>query len=133
VAPRGRAARRAVPARSSGPASTVSASTVSAGTVSAGTVSAGTVSAGTVSASTGPSIAAMPWMQPYPDSLLDQVAADQPGPEAVAVSRETISLAFLAASQLLPARQPAVLILRDVVSLPAPEGSRLPRTALSVV
>jgi hypothetical protein len=38
----------------------------------------------------------MPWVQPYPDSLRDEVAADQPGPEAVAVSRETISLAYLA-------------------------------------
>src|SRR5262249_2634853 len=43
------------------------------------------------------------------------------GPESVAVSRETISLAFLAAIQLLPPRQRAVLILRDVVSWPAGE------------
>jgi RNA polymerase sigma-70 factor (ECF subfamily) len=77
------------------------------------------------SASPGPSIATMPWVQPYPDSLLDEVAADQPGPEAVAVSRETISLAFLAAIQLLPARQRAVLILRDVVSWPAAEVAGL--------
>jgi RNA polymerase sigma-70 factor (ECF subfamily) len=91
-----RDARRAVPGRSSTPARTGSAST-------------------------GPSIAAMPWVQPYPDSLLDEVAADQPGPEAVAVSRETISLAFLAAIQLLTPRQRAVLILRDVVSWPAAE------------
>lgn len=61
----------------------------------------------------------MPWVQPYPDSLLDEMATDQPGPEAVAVSRETISLAFLAAIQLLPPRQRAVLVLRDVVSWPA--------------
>jgi RNA polymerase sigma-70 factor (ECF subfamily) len=61
-----------------------------------------------------PSVSAMPWIQPYPDSLLDEVATEQPGPEAVAVSRETISLAFLAAIQLLPPRQRAVLILRDV-------------------
>ena len=73
----------------------------------------------------GPSIAAMPWMQPYPDSLLDELAAGQPGPEAVAVSRETISLAFLAAIQLLPPRQRAVLILRDVVSWPAAEVAGL--------
>jgi RNA polymerase sigma-70 factor, ECF subfamily len=69
----------------------------------------------------GPSIVAMPWVQPYPDSLLDQVPAGEPGPEAAAVSRETMSLAFLAAIQLLPPRQRAVLILRDVVSLPAAE------------
>jgi RNA polymerase sigma-70 factor (ECF subfamily) len=72
-----------------------------------------------------PSIATMPWVQPYPDSLLDEVAADQPGPEAAAVSRETISLAFLAAIQLLPPRQRAVLILRDVVGWPAAEVAEL--------
>ena len=73
----------------------------------------------------GPSVAVMPWVQPYPDSLLDEVAAGQPGPEAVAVSRETITLAFLAAIQLLPPRQRAVLILRDVVSWPAAEVAGL--------
>ena len=73
----------------------------------------------------GPSIATMPWVQPYPDSLLDELAADQPGPEAVAVSRETISLAFLATIQLLPPRQRAVLILRDLVSWPAAEVAEL--------
>jgi len=73
----------------------------------------------------GPSVAVMPWIQPYPDALLDEVADDQPGPEAVAMSRETISLAFLAAIQLLPPRQRAVLILRDVVSWPAAEVAEL--------
>src|SRR5689334_19475644 len=73
----------------------------------------------------GPSVAVMPWVQPYPDSLLDELAADQPGPEAVAVSRETISLAFLAAIQLLTPRQRAVLILRDVLSWPAAEVAGL--------
>jgi RNA polymerase sigma-70 factor (ECF subfamily) len=76
-------------------------------------------------AGSGPSIAAMPWVQPYPDALLDEVAAGQLGPEAAAVSRETISLAFLAAIQLLPPRQRAVLILRDVVSWPAAEVAGL--------
>jgi RNA polymerase sigma-70 factor, ECF subfamily len=75
----------------------------------------------TAPANRGPSVAAMPWLQPYPDALLDEVADGRPGPEAAAVSRETISLAFLAAIQLLPPRQRAVLILRDVVSLPAAE------------
>jgi RNA polymerase sigma-70 factor, ECF subfamily len=81
----------------------------------------------------GPSVAAMPWIQPYPDSLLDEVAADQPGPEAVAVNRETISLAFLAAIQLLPPRQRAVLILRDVVSLPAAEVAEVLGTSVPAV
>jgi RNA polymerase sigma-70 factor (ECF subfamily) len=76
-------------------------------------------------ASRGPSVAAMPWVQPYPDSLLDEMAAGQPGPESVAVSRETISLTFLAAIQLLPPRQRAVLILRDVASWPAAEVAGL--------
>jgi RNA polymerase sigma-70 factor, ECF subfamily len=82
---------------------------------------------------TGPSIAALPWVQPYPDSLLDELAAGQPGPEAVAVSRETISLAFLAAIQLLPPRQRAVLILRDVVSWPAAEVAELLDTSVAAV
>jgi RNA polymerase sigma-70 factor, ECF subfamily len=72
-------------------------------------------------AGSGPSIAAMPWVQPYPDALLDDLAAGQPGPEAVAVSRETISLALLATIQLMPPRQRAVLILRDVAGFPAAE------------
>ena len=81
----------------------------------------------------GPSIAAMPWIQPYPDTLLDEMAADQPGPEAVAVSRETISLAFLAAIQLLPPRQRAVLILRDVLSWSAAEVAELLGTSVPAV
>jgi RNA polymerase sigma-70 factor (ECF subfamily) len=94
---------------------------------------AGTALASTALASTGPSIAAMPWVQPYPDSLLDELAADQPGPEAVAVSRETISLAFLATIQLLPPRQRAVLILRDVVSWPAADVAKLLDTSVPAV
>src|SRR6516165_5446258 len=85
------------------------------------------------SAGPGPSIAAMPWIQPYPDTLLDEMAADQPGPEAVAVSRETISLAFLAAIQLLPPRQRAVLILRDVLSWSAAEVAELLATSVPAV
>jgi len=73
----------------------------------------------------GASIATMPWLQPYPGALLDEVAADQPGPAAVTVSRETISLAFLAAIQLLPPRQRAVIILRDVGGWPAAEVAGL--------
>jgi RNA polymerase sigma-70 factor (ECF subfamily) len=59
--------------------------------------------------------------QPYPDTLLDELTSDQPGPETQAVTRESISLAYLAAIQLLPPRQRAVLILRDVLDCPATE------------
>jgi RNA polymerase sigma-70 factor, ECF subfamily len=72
-----------------------------------------------------PSIAAMPWVQPYPDVLLDELVADEAGPEAVALSRETMSLAFLATIQLLPPRQRAALILRDIVGWPASEVAGL--------
>ena len=97
---------------------------------------AGLARSGAASSAAGgprPSVAAMPWLQPYPDSLLDDIAADQPGPEAAAVSRETISLAFLAAIQLLPPRQRAVLILRDVVSWPAAEVAELLDTSVPAV
>ena len=60
------------------------------------------------------------WLQPYPDALLDElpaVGADEP--EAVAVARETIELAYLVAVQHLAPRPRAVLILRDVLGWPA--------------
>ena len=61
------------------------------------------------------SFADVPWLQPYPDQLLDEIASRDEEPEAVAVGRESIELAFLAAIQLLPPRQRAVLISRDVL------------------
>ena len=67
------------------------------------------------------SFAEVPWIQPYPDVLLDQAAPSDDQPEAVAIRRETISLAFLAALQVLPPRQRAALIARDVLGWPASE------------
>jgi RNA polymerase sigma-70 factor (TIGR02960 family) len=67
------------------------------------------------------SLAEVPWIQPYPDALLDQAAPADEQPEAAAIRRETISLAFLAALQLLPPRQRAALIARDVLGWPASE------------
>ena len=63
----------------------------------------------------------MPWLQPYPDMLFDDIADHAPGPEAVIEAREAISLAFVTALQLLPPRQRAVLILRDVLGYRASE------------
>lgn len=76
-------------------------------------------------AGSGPSVATMPWLQPYPDVLLDELPTGQPGPEAEAVRRETTSLAFLATIQLLPPRQRAVLILREMLSWRAAEVAGL--------
>jgi RNA polymerase sigma-70 factor (ECF subfamily) len=67
------------------------------------------------------SFAEVPWLQPYPDRLLDEVASPDAGPDALVVAKETVELAFLAVIQLLPARQRAVLILRDVLGWPASE------------
>jgi len=69
----------------------------------------------------GNSFADLPWLQPYPDLLLDQAAPSEEQPETVAIERETISLAFLAALQVLPPRQRAALIARDVLGWPAAE------------
>ena len=61
------------------------------------------------------------WLEPYPDSLLEG-AFDVPlGPEARYEQAESISLAFVTALQLLPPRQLAVLILRDVLGFHAHE------------
>jgi RNA polymerase sigma-70 factor (TIGR02960 family) len=71
------------------------------------------------------SLGEVPWLQPYPDDLLDEIAPREDEPDVVAVSRETIELAFLAAIQLLPPRQRAVLILRDVLDWSAKETAAL--------
>ena len=67
------------------------------------------------------SFAEVPWLQPYPDLLLEAAAPSDEQPEAVAISRETISLAFRAALQVLPPRQRAALVARDVLGWPASE------------
>jgi RNA polymerase sigma-70 factor (ECF subfamily) len=60
------------------------------------------------------------WLQPYPDALLEGCAIDVPlGPEARYEQAEAISLAFVTALQVLPPRQVAVLILRDVLGFRA--------------
>jgi RNA polymerase sigma-70 factor (ECF subfamily) len=60
------------------------------------------------------------WLEPYPDALLDSIHIP-PGPEARYEQSEAISLAFVTALQLLPARQRAVLILREVLGYHASE------------
>src|ERR687894_631574 len=65
------------------------------------------------------------WLQPYPDELLDGIAAEADEPDAEVVARETIELAFLVAIQHLPPRTRAVLILRDVLGWRARETGEL--------
>jgi RNA polymerase sigma-70 factor (ECF subfamily) len=76
------------------------------------------------------SFAEVPWLQPYPDRLLDEVAPSSEEPDAVVVARETIELTFVAVIQLLPPRQRAVLVLRDVLGWSANETAE--RLELSV-
>ena len=75
----------------------------------------------------------VPWLTPYPDRLLYEAAPSDEEPEAVVVTRETIELAFLAAMQVLPPRQRATLIARDVLGWPASETATLLETTVVAV
>jgi RNA polymerase sigma-70 factor, ECF subfamily len=57
----------------------------------------------------------LPWLQPYPDRLLEPISPAGEEPGAAVVARETIELVFIAAIQHLPPRQRAALIFRDVL------------------
>ncbi|MGW3123348.1 sigma-70 family RNA polymerase sigma factor [Streptomyces sp. NPDC001107] len=67
----------------------------------------------------------VPWLQPLPDSLVD--------PATVVAARGSLRLALVAALQHLPARQRAVLILRDVLAWRAPEVASLLGTSTAAV
>ena len=73
----------------------------------------------------------VPWLQPYPDRLLDELAAPGDEPDVVVVDRETIELAFLAALQLLPPRQRAAWLLRDLLGWTANETAELLETSVA--
>jgi RNA polymerase sigma-70 factor (TIGR02960 family) len=77
------------------------------------------------------SFAEVPWLQPYPDALLDEVASSDQPPDSVAVERETIELAFLVALQVLPPRQRAALVVRDVLGWPADDAAELLGTSVA--
>jgi RNA polymerase sigma-70 factor (ECF subfamily) len=65
------------------------------------------------------------WLQPFPDALLD--------PADVITSRESLRLALIASLQYLPARQRAVLILREVLDFPATEVATMLDTTVAAV
>lgn len=77
------------------------------------------------------SYAEVGWMTPYPDRLLDELASTDDEPDVVMVARETIELAFLAALQVLPPRQRAALVAREVLGLPAGEAAALLNTSVA--
>ena len=68
---------------------------------------------------------APPWLEPYPDILLGYLVDQRPGPEARYETTEAISLAFITALQLLPPRQRAALVLRDVLGYHAAEVAQI--------
>jgi RNA polymerase sigma-70 factor (ECF subfamily) len=73
------------------------------------------------------------WLEPYPDALLEGALDVPVGPEARYEQTEAISLAFVTALQVLPARQRAVLVLRDVLGYHAAEvAGMLDTTVVSV-
>jgi RNA polymerase sigma-70 factor (TIGR02960 family) len=65
------------------------------------------------------------WLEPFPDAFLEGGIGVPPGPEARYEQTESISLAFVTALQLLPPRQLAVLVLRDVLGFHANEVAEM--------
>ncbi|HEX6658455.1 MAG TPA: RNA polymerase subunit sigma-70, partial [Ilumatobacter sp.] len=75
----------------------------------------------------------VPWLEPLPDALFEAATNMPPGPEAQFEARESISLAFITALQLLPPRQVAVLVLRDVLGFHADEVAAMLDTTVESV
>lgn len=83
-----------------------------------------------VVSSLGEPAAEATWVTPVPDDRIDLTAAD---PADVAVARDSVRMAFVAALQHLPARQRAVLILREVLRWKADEVASLLDTTVASV
>jgi RNA polymerase sigma-70 factor (ECF subfamily) len=73
------------------------------------------------------------WLEPYPDAALEGITDTAPGPDVRYEMREAVRLAFVAAIQQLPARQRAVLLLRDVLGWSAIETAQLLDTSVIAV
>jgi RNA polymerase sigma-70 factor (TIGR02960 family) len=70
-------------------------------------------------------------LDPYPDRLLDEIRTATPGPEATVERHESVELAFIASVQLLPPRQRATLLLRDVLGYTAAEAAGMLETSVA--
>jgi len=68
--------------------------------------------------------AEVPWLQPYPDALLNKIPDRDAGPETATVARETIELTFIAAIQSLPPRRRAVVLLCAALGFSGPRLQR---------
>jgi RNA polymerase sigma-70 factor (TIGR02960 family) len=73
------------------------------------------------------------WLEPYPDELLEDAMGVPLGPAARYEQTESISLAFVTALQVLPPRQLAVLILRDVLGFHANEVADMLESSIDSV
>ncbi|EXG82665.1 RNA polymerase subunit sigma-70 [Cryptosporangium arvum] len=70
------------------------------------------------------------WLEPFPDAWISAPADD---PAAVVVRRETLRLALIAGLQHLPARQRAILLLREVLAFSAAETAEILGTTTAAV
>jgi RNA polymerase sigma-70 factor (ECF subfamily) len=86
--------------------------------------------AGTADGPLGESLPEVTWIEPLPDA---QVAPESGDPAEIVGSRESITLAFVAALQHLPPKQRAVLILREVLRWQASEVAELLETSVPSV
>lgn len=75
----------------------------------------------------------VPWLQAYPDRLLDAVAAREPDPASRLTARETVEIAVITALQHLPDAQRAALVLRDVLGWPADRCAEALETSVPAV
>jgi RNA polymerase sigma-70 factor (TIGR02960 family) len=73
----------------------------------------------------------VPWLQPAPDALFSSSAADDPA--TIVAGKAGVRLAFVAALQFLPARQRAVLTLRDVLAFRTAEVAQMLDTTTAAV
>ena len=80
-----------------------------------------------------PSGGEVPWLQPYPDELLEAIPAEADDPGAAAVEKETIELAFMVAIQHLQPKARAALILRDVLDWSAKDAAALLDTSVASI